>query len=59
MSALAGPKRAARVGDALIAEPDEGWRAWRLALDRPGVSLVPIGRGESLGTGRKPLPPDP
>jgi hypothetical protein len=31
--------------DALIAEPVEGWRAWRLALDRRGASLVPIGRG--------------
>jgi hypothetical protein len=30
---------------ALCAEPIEGWRAWRLALDRHGVSLVPIGKG--------------
>ena len=32
-------------GGALCIEPVEGWRAWRLALDRHGVSLVPIGRG--------------
>jgi hypothetical protein len=31
--------------DALIAEPIEGFRAWRLTLDRRGVSLVPIGKG--------------
>jgi hypothetical protein len=33
------------VDAALCIEPVEGWRAWRLALDRRGVSLVPNGRG--------------
>jgi hypothetical protein len=32
-------------GDVLMAGPVEGWRAWRLALDRQGLTLMPIGRG--------------
>ena len=32
--------------DVLFAEPVEGWRAWRLALGRRAVSLVPLGRGK-------------
>ena len=31
--------------DLMNAEPIEGWRAWQLALGRPGPSLVAIGKG--------------
>ena len=29
------------------AEPVEAWRAWQLALDRSGPSLIPIGKGRA------------
>jgi hypothetical protein len=43
--------------DVVIAEPIAGWRAWRLALDRRGVWLAPIGR-VGPGRGWRARPPE-
>jgi hypothetical protein len=37
-----------------IAEPVEGWRGWRLAVDRGRPVLIPLGRGKAW-PGRRPL----